>query len=110
MPADYTYNSRRTVERTGSNKGKKRRIRLFLTILLGFMVWAGFTIYDQYTLAQAKAEQLIETEQKLAEIRQLNAEYKREIERLKDPEYIEQRIYKDLQMKRDGETLYHVYP
>ncbi len=110
MPADYTYNSRRTVERTGSSKGKKRRIRLFLTILLGFMVWAGFTIYDQYTLAQAKAEQLIETEQKLAEIRQLNAEYKREIERLKDPEYIKQRIYKDLQMKRDGETLYHVYP
>jgi len=96
--------------RPASGKGKKRRIRLFLLLLLGFLAWSGYTFYDQQSLAQEKEEQLAETEQKLAEIQQLNANYKREIERLQDPEYIEQRIYKDLQMKKDGDTLYQVYP
>lgn len=96
--------------RTVSSKGKKRRVRLFMLILTGFMIWAGITIYDQHTFTQAKADQLEETAAKLDEVRSLNEDYKREIERLQDPEYIEQRIYKDLQMKKDGDTLYQVYP
>lgn len=108
MVADYTQH--RTDMRSVTGKGKKRRVRLFMLILLCFLVWAGFRIYDQYTLAQAKAEQLAETEQKLMKIRQLNEEYKLEIQRLQDPEYIEQKIYKDLQMKLDGDTLYQLHP
>jgi cell division protein DivIC len=108
MPLDDTPH--RADTRPASGKGKKRRIRLFMLLLLGFLVWSGYTYYDQQLLAEEKEEQLAETEQKLAEIRELNANYKREIERLQDPAYIEQRIYKDLQMKKDGDTLYQVYP
>jgi|GEM_PF-504484 len=108
MSVDYAEH--KTDTRTVTGRGKKRRVRLFMLILLGFLVWAGFTIYDQYMLAQVKADQLAETEQELAEIRQLHDDYKLEIERLQDPEYIEQKIYKDLQMKQDGDTLYQLYP
>lgn len=108
MPKDYRQHN--TASRPASSKGKKRRVRLFMLILFVFLGWASITIYDQHSLQRVKAEQLAETEQKLEEIRALNEDYKREIERLKDPEYIEQKIYKDLQMKRDGDTLYMLYP
>jgi len=108
MAADYAQH--RADQRSAPSRGKKRRVRLFMLILLGFLVWAGYTIHDQHTLAQAKFDQLAETERKLAEVRRLNEDYKLEIERLQDPEYIEQRIYKDLQMKQDGDTLYFLYP
>lgn len=106
----YQHANDHTDIRPATGKGKKRRMRLFMLILLGFMVWAGLTIYDQYTLAQVKADNLRETEQRLIEQLQTNEQYKRDIKRLHDPEYIEQMINKNLQMKKEGETLYQVYP
>ena len=90
----YQHSNEKAELRPAAGKGKRRRVRLFMLILLGFMVWAGFTIYDQYTLAQVKADHLRETEQRFYEQKQINEQYKRDIKRLQDMEYIEQMINK----------------
>lgn len=51
-------------------------------------------------------EQLVTLEEQLAELKAENEAYRKEIERLHDPEYIEQRLRKDYMMSRDGETLF----
>lgn len=87
-------------------KGTRRRMRLLMAILLCFMGWAAVTLWDQMDKVDAKDSQLQHLENKLMETQKLHTEFQNEVERLNDPEYIEQRIYKDLQMTKDGETLF----
>jgi cell division protein DivIC len=90
----------------GSYKGTRRRLRLLMVVVLCFMGWAAFTLWDQLDQVNAKTSELKMLESKLVETQAENEAYHKEIERLNDPEYIEQRIRKDLNMTKDGETLF----
>lgn len=87
-------------------KGARRRIRILMVFLLLFMGWAAATLWDQIDKVGAKNSELEILEAKLKDVQLENEAYHLEIERLNDPEYIEQRIRKDLQMTREGETLF----
>ncbi|NBI30820.1 FtsB family cell division protein [Chengkuizengella marina] len=87
------------------NIGFRRRFKLLIVILISFMSWATMTIWNQAQVLDAKNEQRILLEDQLKETQKLNDEYNNEITRLQDPEYIEQRVRKDLQMTQEGETL-----
>lgn len=89
-----------------SNKAAKRRIRLILIALLLFLGWAGTTLFEQSRQLDDQLAQLAVLEKGLAEVKQQNEQYRQEVERLNDPEYIEQRIRKDLHMVKEGETLF----
>lgn len=88
------------------NKGEQKRLRLLALFILGFAVWAGFQLWDQETDLREKAVQLEGLSEQLNEVKKINEQYKREIHRLNDPEYIEQMIRKEYQMMKDGETLF----
>jgi cell division protein DivIC len=88
------------------NQGTRRRLRLLMVALFCFMGWAALTYWNQEDKVNAKITQLSALENKLEETRKLNEEYKREIIRLNDDEYIEQKVRKDFQMTRPGDTLY----
>ncbi|NDI37056.1 FtsB family cell division protein [Chengkuizengella sediminis] len=87
------------------NKGFRRRFKLLMVILISFISWATMTIWNQVQVLDEKNEQLILLEEELTETQKLNDQYNNEITRLQDPEYIEQRVRKDLQMTQEGETL-----
>lgn len=87
-------------------KGARRRIRIMMLFLILFIGWAAATLWDQIDRVGAKNSELEILEAKLEEVQLENEAYHLEIERLNDPEYIEQRIRKDLQMTREGETLF----
>jgi cell division protein DivIC len=88
------------------NKGSHRRLRLLIIILLGFLCWAGITIWDQFGKLHAKKAVVSELQQHLAEVKQQGEDAKREITRLHDNEYIEQKIRKDLHYTKPGETIF----
>lgn len=88
------------------NRGAVRRLRLLFFAFICFLTWAGLTIWDQSAVVEEKMEQLVTLEEQLAELKAENEAYRKEIERLHDPEYIEQRLRKDYMMSRDGETLF----
>ena len=91
---------------TATFKGTKRRLRLLFMAMLVFLGWAVFTFWKQTDDVNEKLSKLVILEDKLSKTKEVNAQYKQEITRLNDSEYIEQRVRKDFQMTRPGETLY----
>ncbi|MBP1996164.1 FtsB family cell division protein [Paenibacillus eucommiae] len=91
-----------------SPQGSKRRLRFLVVLLLCFMSWAGVTIWDQFGKLNAKSSEVEELKLQLSDVSKLNADTKREIARLNDTEYIEQKIRQDLHYTKPGETLFFV--
>jgi cell division protein DivIC len=91
-----------------NNKGSHRRRRLVLIVFACFMSWAGVTLWNQIGKLNARSDKVSSLEQKLAESQQANELTKREITRLNDPEYVEQKIRKELHYVKQGETLFYV--
>ena len=87
-------------------KGLQRRLKLLTIILICFVGWAGVTFWNQSGQLEAKLSQLADLEEKLAEVKKVNEGYQQEISRLNDPEYIEQRLRKDLHYTKDEEILF----
>lgn len=88
------------------NKGSFRRRRLVFLVLAGFMSWAGITLWNQEGKLAERQGKVTALEQKQLEAEQINADTRREIDRLNDPEYVEQKIRKDLHYVKPGETLF----
>lgn len=86
--------------------GTRKRLRLLMIVLVCFMAWAGMTLWEQVGKVNAKVASLNQSEEKLAKVQKQNEEYRRDILRLNNKEYIEQRVRKEFQMKRLGEKLY----
>lgn len=100
------YSTTKSMPDVRVNSGVRRRMRVLMFTLLCFMVWASITIWNQSGKVNAKLSKLAVFEHQLAETQKVNEEYKKEVTRLRDPEYIEQRARKDFQMTKDGETLF----
>lgn len=90
-----------------SNKGARRRVRLLAFTMVGFMTWAALIVWNQQGHLGVKAAQVEELVQKREETVKLYEDYKKEIERLNDPEYILQKIRKEYHYSRPGETLFY---
>lgn len=90
------------------NKGSYRRRRMVLFVLGLFLLWAGVTLWNQVGKLSARSEKAALLEQKLKETKQANEDAQREIARLNDPEYVEQKIRKELHYVKQGETLFYV--
>ncbi|WP_249860630.1 FtsB family cell division protein [Paenibacillus konkukensis] len=66
------------------------------------------TLWNQIGKLQERAEKVTALDQKYKETQQVNEDNKREIARLNDPEYVEQKIRKELHYVKQGETLFYV--
>jgi|CeladaMinimDraft_18_1061708.scaffolds.fasta_scaffold07067_2 Septum formation initiator len=98
--------SARQPQRRELRSGTKKRLKMLLFALFLFLVWTGSKLWDQFGEVNARMEQLEQAERRLAETRERNEAYKLEINRLNDPEYIEQLLRKELHMVKEGETLF----
>lgn len=90
----------------GARKPRKlwRLLLLIAAILLPSLLWAVSPLRDR--LEQQK--QMAEYEQKLKAMNAANAQVKKEIEGLKNDEYIELKARQDLGLVKPGEELYIV--
>ena len=88
-------------------RGTKRRLRLLMIVVLSFFGWAAFTFWNQAGSLSDKSEKLTALNQQLAEVRKTNENFKQQVTRLNDDEYVEQKARKDFQMTRKGDTLFY---
>lgn len=101
------YNEVPRPKKTTSHKrGMRRRLKFFFLMMVGISVWAGMTWFDQHSEVLAKLDKLQQLEAKLEETKLANEKHKLEIERMNDPEYLEQLLRKELRMTKDGEKLF----
>lgn len=89
-----------------SHTGTRRRMRLFLMVVCCFTGWAALTLWKQGDSIRQKQAELLELQEKLSEAQETNEQYKSEVTRLHDNEYIEQRVRKDFGMIRPGDTIF----
>lgn len=87
-------------------KGTRRRLRLLMVVVVCFMSWAGLTLWGQTDQVNSKQSELEFMQAKLEEVVEKNESYKFELDRLNDPEYLEQLIRKDLNMTKPDETMF----
>jgi cell division protein DivIC len=88
------------------HKGSRRRVRLLLLTFLGFLAWAAVIAWNQQGRLDAKAAQVSGLEMKRTETVSMNEDYKKEVVRLNDPEYMLQKIRKEYHYTKPGETLF----
>lgn len=92
-----------------SNKGASRkRIRLVTAGVLALILWAGFTAWDQMKTLKETAGRISALDAKHTQTLEMNSRLKREVERLSDPEYLQERIRKDNHMLMPGDTVFDV--
>lgn len=106
MVMDASTLHKAKAKQSNTPKGTRRRLRLLFFVMLCFMGWAGLTLWDQFGTFNTKAAKLAELEAKLAVVKEQNEQYKLQLIRLEDPEYIEQLLRKELHMTKEGETLF----
>ncbi|TBL69028.1 FtsB family cell division protein [Paenibacillus thalictri] len=88
-------------------KGGKRLFRLSVLIMICALAWGAINFWDQAGKLQDRKQRVSALEQKKTEVTQLNDDTKREIARLNDNEYIEQKLRKDYGYVKPGETLFY---
>ncbi|MCR8645856.1 septum formation initiator family protein [Paenibacillus sp. N1-5-1-14] len=99
-----SQSKQKAVQRTSKKSGRK--LRLLPVFLLCFLGWALVTLWDQQSMLKDKQSQLQDLSKELAQVQQTTEAAKKEIARLNDKEYIEQKIRKELNYTKDGETLF----
>lgn len=78
-----------------------------MVVILGAVsFWAAVAFVEQSGAIQQKQEELQELKRRLEEVRAEHEEYTREVERLHDPEYIEQKVRKNFGMMRPGDKVF----
>ncbi|WP_010279358.1 FtsB family cell division protein [Paenibacillus senegalensis] len=99
---------KKTTKNTNTAVGARRRMRLLMIAVFCVMIWAGVTVWDQMDYLNEKSVKLEELEARLAEVSKLNEEARKELARLNDPEYQEEKARKNFQVAREGEIVFDV--
>jgi cell division protein DivIC len=103
---EFTYPSNSTSQ--NQKKAKKRIRAMKVLLILLFLSWATYEVVIQHGYIQEKKETLKQLESELVEAQSTNKLSATEIERLQEQEYVEQKIRKELNYTKPGETIFYV--
>ncbi|KIL39393.1 hypothetical protein SD70_20260 [Gordoniibacillus kamchatkensis] len=88
------------------NKGSKRRKRILAFCVVAFLTWALPTFVAQWSKLNQKTAELQALQQQTEQLKQTNEQTKRDVARLNDKEYVEQKIRTELHWYKPGETVF----
>lgn len=91
-------------KRTSSAPKKRMKLAAFLMVCLLIPIF--MTAYNQYNRLMDNTSELNVLKKELAEKTKANQAVQDEIERLKDPEYRQEKIRTELNVAKEGETIF----
>lgn len=97
----------RQENRKSSPRASRKRIRIAAAAVVALVAWAGVTVWDQMGKFQERTEKIEALKAKLEATQQINDAYKREIVRLNDPEYRQEKV-RELHYSKQGETVFDI--
>jgi cell division protein DivIC len=86
--------------------GSRRRRRILYAVLFSFLLWAAYMFTEQIDHLQEQRRELSKMQAELGALQKQHSDYKGEIERLNDLEYIEQLARKEYFLSKRGEILF----
>lgn len=93
--------------RRANSQASRKRIRLVAAVVVALVAWAGVTVWDQMAKFQERADKIDALEAKLAAAQKANDAIKREIVRLNNPEYREEKV-REFHYSKPGETIFDI--
>ncbi|MFD2115460.1 septum formation initiator family protein [Paenibacillus yanchengensis] len=90
-------------EKKTTNAASKRRLKIWLTFIAIFVIWAGYTLFGQYQQHQEAIAKVEVLQEQVEEAIAIKADLQKQIDRLNDPEYIAQLATKEQGMVKEGE-------
>jgi len=97
----------RSASASTAKPGRPRKSRKLMLMILGaVLLWAAVAYMEQSESIREQKGQLQTLKQRLEEVQAENELFKLEVQRLKDPEYIEQKVRKDFGMTRPGDKVF----
>ena len=81
----------------------RRRYKIWMTLVVLFMSWAGYTLFGQLQQQNATYQKLHSIESQIEASRLESEALRQQVERLNDPEYISQLATKEQGMVKEGE-------
>lgn len=94
---------------TDPNRARRRRKKLYLLFVGGFMIWFIAAYFQQMNKIDEKYQDLAELQAKLSTVKEKHAKLQAEIRRLHDPEYVLQMERKDLHMTKENEIKFELH-
>ncbi|WP_052339995.1 FtsB family cell division protein [Gorillibacterium massiliense] len=88
------------------NKAPGRRMKLATILTVGLLIPIAMAAWNQYGKLQTNTMQLNELKAALDSKTKSNEEIKRELDMMKDPDYRQEKIRKELNVAKDGETVF----
>ncbi|MEC0373211.1 septum formation initiator family protein [Paenibacillus chibensis] len=103
-----TKTARTTQEsKTVKSAGARRRIMIWVSFMVVFMSWAGYTYISQQSQISAKSAELSKKKVEHDTTKNTEMQLNNDVKRLNDPEYIGQLARKNFGMYLPGETPIH---
>ncbi|GAB6992568.1 FtsB family cell division protein [Paenibacillus pini] len=93
--------------KTSKNAGARRRLMIWLSFMVVFVVWGGYTFIAQLGQMADKSAVLEKNQSAAAAVKQSENQLSYEVNRLHDPEYIGQLARKNFGWYKPGETPIH---
>src|SRR5690625_1083599 len=90
----------------GSVASGRRRFVIWLVACTVFVMWAGIQLYQQTGKIADKQHELEQAELKLQQATETKQELQARIERLRNPEYVDELARKEYYMSREGEIIF----
>jgi cell division protein DivIC len=88
---------------TSASTGARRRLKLLLILVVLFMSWALYVLFNQHGQMNDRSDDLREANKKLSDATKQSEQLQQEIARLNDKEYISELARKDQGMGYPGE-------
>jgi cell division protein DivIC len=92
--------------KAGKDRGQRRRMRLFVVVLVLFFGWAIVTVIKQQWILYQEKKDFKLIQQQLVEVKKQNKDYKAQLLKLNDKEYLEQLLRSKLYMTKNNEQLF----
>lgn len=90
----------------GLKIGRRRRMRLLLGILFAFLLWAGYTFYQQGKAITQAEKRLAEYQQQIKQMNQEKSDLEKKVKQLQDKNYVAELARKTLLLTKKGEVLF----
>lgn len=108
IPSVVRFNKHRTRpnKQESSHRNGRRRLTIWFFVCTVFLAWAVIQLLQQTEKIAEKQNELAQAELKLQQTTEMKQELEDEIERLHDPEYVEELARKEYYMTREGEIIF----
>ena len=102
----FNHHRTRQMKEKNRDRSGRRRLAIWFNVCTIFASWAAIQLLQQTEKIAEKQSELEQAQMKLHQTTEMKQELQAKIERLHDPEYVDELARKEYYMTREGEIIF----